>query len=107
MVLSLRKIGFTVGTLLGPLCLLAAQGTARSAPSTSKAPKAKLVDVNTASKAALMKLPGIDGPLADKIIAGRPYLSKAKLVTQKVLPVDAWQKLRGLIVAGAPLPAKP
>jgi DNA uptake protein ComE-like DNA-binding protein len=60
----------------------------------SKAERAKLVDVNTVPKADLMKLPGIDGPLADQIIKGRPYLSKANLVSHKVITMDQYQGIR-------------
>lgn len=38
--------------------------------------KVKLVDINSASKAELTKLPGIDDATADKIIAGRPTTAK-------------------------------
>lgn len=68
-------------------------------------PVRNLVDVNSASREALMKLPGIDGALADKIIAGRPYLSKAKLVTQNVLTMKTYAGLKDGIMA-ASQPAK-
>jgi competence protein ComEA len=44
-----------------------------------------MVDVNSASKADLMSLPGISGAEADKIIAARPYDNKDQLVTRRVL----------------------
>ncbi|CAG4883521.1 conserved exported protein of unknown function [Georgfuchsia toluolica] len=62
------------------------------------APK-NLVDINSASKEALMKLPGIDATAADKIIAGRPYLSKAHLVTQNVLARSVYENLKTKVVA--------
>jgi DNA uptake protein ComE-like DNA-binding protein len=76
-------------------------------PAFSKAkrdPKVKLVDINTASKAALKKLPGITDADADKIIANRPYGSKAWLVTHNVIPEKTYHGLSALIQAGqAPL----
>src|SRR3972149_5788560 len=54
---------------------------AAKAKKAKAAAKVKPVDINSASKAELKKLPGISGAAADKIIAGRPYLSKANLVT--------------------------
>jgi DNA uptake protein ComE-like DNA-binding protein len=60
-------------------------------------PASQLVDVNSAPKDALMKLPGITPGLADQIIAHRPYLSKAKLVTQKVIPLATFQSIREYI----------
>jgi DNA uptake protein ComE-like DNA-binding protein len=71
-------------------------------------PKVKVVDINTANKAALKKLPGITDADADKIIANRPYGSKAWLVTHNVIPEKTYHGLSALIQAGqAPLaPAK-
>lgn len=61
--------------------------------------KVKLVDINSASKADLMKLPGIGAAEADKIIAGRPYLTKAHLVTHQALPAWIYEGIKGQIVA--------
>lgn len=87
---------------------------ARSAQATASSPKsaaskakakaapvaaAKLVDINSANKAALMKLPGINDADADKIIAGRPYLTKTRLVTKNVIPMSTYQDIRQLIIA--------
>jgi len=63
------------------------------------AAKVKLVDINSAGKAELKKLPGVGDAQADKIIAGRPYLSKAKLVTQNVLPRETYEGLKALVIA--------
>ena len=63
------------------------------------AAKVKLVDINSAGKAELKKLPGIGDAQADKIIAGRPYLSKAKLVTQDILPRETYEGLKALVIA--------
>lgn len=63
---------------------------------------AKAVDINSASKEQLKTLPGITDAYADKIIAGRPYLSKAFLVTKNVLPQDLYLALRKRIVARQP-----
>lgn len=62
------------------------------------APK-NLVDINSASKEALMKLPGIDAAAADKIIAGRPYLSKTHLVTQNVIARGVYENLKTQVIA--------
>jgi DNA uptake protein ComE-like DNA-binding protein len=64
--------------------------------------KVKLVDINGASKAALMKLPGITAADADKIIANRPYGSKTWLVTNKVIPETAFYAIKPLIEAKQP-----
>lgn len=73
----------------------------KSAKTVAKAPakKVKLVDINSATKAELKTLPGVSDTLADKIIAGRPYLSKAHLLTHKVVPEDIYAGLRAQVIA--------
>lgn len=63
---------------------------------------AKLVDINSASTAELMKLPGIGAAEAERIVAGRPYRTSADLATNKVLPTGAYITLRRSIVAMPP-----
>jgi competence protein ComEA len=58
----------------------------------------KLVDINNAKKEELMKLPGISDAKADKIIAGRPFGSKAWLVTNKIIPMETYQAVKGQII---------
>ena len=58
----------------------------------------KLVDINSAKKEELKKLPGISDAEADKIIAGRPFGSKAWLVTKNIIPMETYQAVNGLIV---------
>jgi DNA uptake protein ComE-like DNA-binding protein len=60
---------------------------------------AKLVDINSASKAELMKLPGVSDADADKIVAGRPYLTKTKLVTKNIVGMDVYQNISKLVIA--------
>jgi DNA uptake protein ComE-like DNA-binding protein len=67
-------------------------------------PAAKLVDINGASKAVLMTLPGITDVEADLIIAGRPYGSKSHLTTRGLLPRDTYEDLKRLVVAKQPKP---
>jgi DNA uptake protein ComE-like DNA-binding protein len=63
------------------------------------APAFEPVDINSASKADLKKLPGIDNAQADRLIAGRPYLSKAHLQTRNIVSPAQYQVLRELVVA--------
>ncbi len=65
----------------------------------AKAAKVKLVDINSASKTELTTLPNIDDAKADRIIAGRPYLSKAHLVTRKIIPHGEYEIMKRQIVA--------
>jgi hypothetical protein len=59
----------------------------------------KLVDINSASRSQLKTLSGIGDAEADKIIAGRPYLSKVHLVTEAGLPLGVYLSIRRQIVA--------
>lgn len=79
--------------------LPAKAGTAASGPATAAAAKPKLVDINSASAAELKTLPGIGDKQASRIIAGRPYPSKAKLVADKILTETEYFALKGRIVA--------
>lgn len=63
------------------------------------APQAEPVDINSASKEQLKKLPGIGDAEAEKIIAGRPYLSKAHLQTHNVISPGLYLTLSPLVVA--------
>lgn len=73
---------------------------AKPAKKAGKAPAMpKLVDINSASKAELMRLPGIGAAEATKIIAERPFLTKAHLVTHKILPAGVYEGLKGQVMA--------
>jgi DNA uptake protein ComE-like DNA-binding protein len=75
---------------------------AKAADKTAKAAKPKaerMVDINRATKAELAKLPDMDEKLAEKIIAGRPYRTKAELVTRNVIPGGTYESLKRRIIA--------
>ena len=59
----------------------------------------RMVDINSASRAELKALSGIDEARANKIIAGRPYLTKAQLVTRKIVPAGVYQQIKDEIIA--------
>lgn len=75
----------------------AAQTSAKSNPSASA--QSKLVDINSASRTELKRLAGIGDAEADKIIAGRPYLSKADLVTRGILPAGVYESIKKQVMA--------
>jgi competence protein ComEA len=75
-----------------------------AAVNNGKTEKAKpasvnIVDINSASKNELKTLHGVDDALAAKIIAGRPYLSKANLVTHNIIPAGLYMSLKQQIIA--------
>lgn len=108
------KFSIIASTLVSVALLLGASPSHAADPATSggpgkagaaekrapgKAAKAKLVDINSASKAELKTLQNIDDAKADRIIAGRPYLSKAHLVTRKIIPHGEYEIIKRQIIA--------
>ena len=65
----------------------------------SVVPSEKQIDINSASREQLKTLPGIGDAEAGKIIAGRPYNTKADLVGRKVLPEGLYISIRYRIKA--------
>ncbi len=65
-------------------------------------PTNPLIDINTATAAGLKALPGIGAGDAAKIIAGRPYGSKAQLETRGVLEPLVYEGLKQRVIASQP-----
>lgn len=92
---------------------LAAQ-PAPAAKAPPKAPRSKLktgapikpLELNLATKEELMRLPGVDDLMADRIIAGRPYRVRTNLVTRGIMPRALYSVLRPLVSAQQPMPSK-
>ena len=53
----------------------------------------KPLDLNKASKAQLMGLPGMDDAAADRVIAGRPYSSEHQLLERRILSREEYNKI--------------
>jgi competence protein ComEA len=92
------------------VCVPLAAGAAKPASAPAKgasapakpasAPQATApIDINSASPETLKTLPGVGDAEAAKIVAGRPYHSKADLVTKKILPMGVYGEIKGRIVA--------
>ena len=110
------SFAMSAGAAGGPAAAAASAPMSASAPApyTHGQPKAKapapaapihLVDINSAGRKELMTLPGIGRAEADKIIAGRPYLTKTELVSKNVLATGPYLSLKTRVVAMPP--AKP
>lgn len=81
----------------------AAPPAAARAPVATPPPRpAALIDINSASRAQLATLLGIGDAGAQRIIARRPYRTKAELVTANVIPAGIYQSIRHQIIAIQP-----
>jgi competence protein ComEA len=80
----------------------APKASAGESRSTAAAPKADMVDLNTATAAQLKALPGITDNDATKIIQGRPYADKSQLLSKKVVPEATYDRIKDHVVAKTP-----
>jgi competence protein ComEA len=110
---SLAAAALTLGLLMAtPSMAQTAQPAAKApdkmapatggkmAPSDSKmAPKAELVDINSATPEQLDALPGVGKAYSAKIIAGRPYKGKDELVSKSIVPQKTYDGIKDKIIA--------
>ena len=64
------------------------------------APKAGMVDINSAAAADLQALPGMTAADAAKIVQGRPYKDPSDLTAKKILSDAEYAKIKDRLVAG-------
>lgn len=99
------SLSFAAENKSGPATETKAVSNAKTTQKSTKAKvgkaaaKVKLVDINSAGKAELKTLPGVSDAAADQIIARRPYLTKADLVTEKIVSPGIYGQLKSRVFA--------
>lgn len=105
-----------LAALAGEVSAAPAQPGARKADTTRPAPAqsvprppragelmaaapGKPIDINRATPAELEAIPGIGKAYAARIIAGRPYTTKAGLVQKNILSAALYEKIKDRIIA--------
>jgi competence protein ComEA len=73
---------------------LAAKPNSQSIP-----PPEDRIDINHASEAELLKVPGMTSSWAGRIVRFRPYRTKADLVERGVLPGDVYDRIKDYVIA--------
>ena len=93
-----------VVALASGLALAASSSSTPSStpPAHATSTKAPKIDINSATKEELAKLPGIGDAYSQKILDGRPYKAKTDLVSKKILPQGVYDKIAPLIIAHQP-----
>ena len=111
-VFAAGKTPATAQTSVAPTSMKAAATTAKPAAAkpadnsmmSGTMAKMPMCDINTASKADLMKIPGVGDVTAGKIIAGRPFANKAQLVSKGIMTKAQYDKGASCMIAKAATP---
>lgn len=102
---SMRTKSCTLALLvLAAMLLRPAFAGQRQEQNTPPTPKSDVrpedrIDLNHATLAELMKLPGMTHTWAERIIRFRPYRSKQDLVDEGILPGGVYRRIRDYVIA--------
>jgi len=101
--LAIAQSGSTTGSSSGATETKAQASPAQPAAGTkevhAKHAMAPKVDLNSATRDELVRLPGIGDATADKIIAARPYKSKNELLSKKIVTKTEYAKISRRLIA--------
>lgn len=86
------------GPPISPLGVVVREATAATKEHEAPPPEAR-VDINHASVAELMKVPGMKKSWAGRIVRFRPYRSKTDLMERGVLPSDVYDRIKDYVIA--------
>ena len=75
-----------------------AKAPAKAEPAKADAKKEPM-DINSASAKDLATLPKIGDARSKAIVKGRPYNGKDDLINKKIIPQDAYDEIKDLIIA--------
>ena len=89
------------------LMLWGALASAQSRPAPAPAPAGNQLELNSASRDALMTLDGIGEVRADAIIRARPFKAKTELVERRLIPEALYEKIADKVMARPPPAATP
>jgi competence protein ComEA len=94
-VLALAAAGVFPGALQGR-----AMGQSGPAGTTHNVPPPEArIDINHASIAELLKIPGMTATWAGRIVRFRPYRAKTDLLERGVLPSDVYDRIKDYVIA--------
>jgi len=81
--------------------------SAQTRPAPAPAPASNQLELNSASRDALMTLDGIGEVRADAIIRARPFKAKTELVERRLITEAMYEKISDKVFARPPPPAPP